>query len=119
MATTYQRINLDAIDLGDSVGISANGGSRTFGNTTIAWDPSDTTAAVKVTVTMGGSLIAMQTLTPDSNQMTYNAHSGEDDTKGQLNASFVAGGDGGQIQGSLEWKYQGSNGSYGGLVGAW
>lgn len=111
--------DLSTIDFGEAKQLIAAGGSRTYGNTVIAWDPSTTEPSVKVTVTMGGSLLAQKTMKPDDNQMTYNGASGEDWSKGQINASFDPAGKGGSLNGNLEWKYRETHGTWYGMIGTW
>jgi hypothetical protein len=117
--TNEATIDLTKADLGQEVVVSKAAGSKTFGNTVIAWNPSATEAAVTVTVTLGGTVIAMKTLTNNDNQLPYNGTSGDDTTKGMLNGSFGADGKTGQLRGSLQWVYQGNAGNYSGFVGAW
>lgn len=112
-------IDLASADLGPEVVLSASAGSRTFGNTVIAWSPSTTAAQVTVTVTLGGSVIAMKALTSDDNQLPFNGSSGEDTSQGMLNGSFSGDGKSGQLRGALKWNYQGNPGNYSGFVGAW
>jgi hypothetical protein len=115
----YTALKLEEVDLGAEVSVAANGGSRTFGNTMIAWDPSTTQSEVKVTVSMGGTPIAVKTMTPTDNSMTYNGVSGTDYTKGMIQASFSADGKSGQLNGVLEWLYLGTKGNWTGFIGAW
>ena len=75
------------VKLGEAVSVAANGGSRIFGNTMIAWDPSTTQSEVKVTVSTGGTPIAVKSMTPTDNSMTYNGISGTDYTRGLLQAT--------------------------------
>lgn len=109
----------ESFDYGKQVKVMAAGGSRTFGNTVIIWDPSTTEAAVKVTVNMGGVPIKVQTLTPNSNMMTYNGASGEDWSKGKITAAFGPTGKSGTLSGDLTWCYQGDEGRYAGYIGSW
>ena len=111
--------SLDDVDLGPQIHVAVNSGSRTFGNTVIAWEPSEVEAAVTVTVTLGGTPVARKKLTPTDNQMTYNGISGQDETRGLLTASFGPEGRTGQLNGVLEWIYQGSPGNFRGFIGAW
>lgn len=99
------------------------GGSRTFGEATvIAWEPSSTEVAVKVTVMFQGTIISLQKLDPNGKlSMNYCGLSGDDFTKGTLKAKFSGGGFSGQLDtdGSISWKVSGGEGSYQGFVGAW
>ena len=116
----YKPVKLSQMDLGPVVTLAANSGSRTFGgNTVIAWDPSTTEAAVKVTVSFNGTVIAVKNLSPTDNQMTYHGVLGPEWTKGQLLATFSGDGKSGQLNGTLEWYTFGTNGNYSGFIGAW
>ena len=95
--------DLKSVKFATAVSVAPGGGSHTFGNTVIAWVPASTAYALTVTVTMGGMMIAQQTLTPDSNQMPFNAVSGKDSSQGALNASFGPTGMTGQLFGSVNY----------------
>jgi hypothetical protein len=75
--------------------------------------------AVKVTVSMGGVPIQEQTLTPNNNQMVYNGASGDDSSKGKINATFGPDGKSGKLVGDLIWSWQGDPGNYHGFIGSW
>jgi hypothetical protein len=51
--------------------------------------------------------------------MTYHGVLGPEWTKGQLLATFSGDGKSGQLNGTLEWYTFGTNGNYGGFIGAW
>ena len=110
---------LDVSNLPEAVTVAAGGGSRTFGNTVISWVPSSTEPAVEVTVTMGGVIISKKTLTPNDNQMTYSAKSGNDWSRGIIVAVFGPTGKTGQLQGDLQWEQGGFPGNYNGFIGEW
>lgn len=111
--------DISNFDFGPPKKVAAVGGSRTFAQTVIAWVPSDTQPAVKVSVSMGGAVIKEQTLTPNSNQTTYYGVSGDDTSKGKINASFGPEGKSGSLYGDLSWAYQGDPGRYVGFIGSW
>ena len=110
---------LDVALLPQATVVTPGGGSRTFGNTVISWSPSATEMAVTITVTMGGGIIAKKKMTPEDNQMVYNGVSGQDWSKGIINASFGPTGMTGQINGDLKWYQGGTNGNYTGFIGDW
>jgi hypothetical protein len=100
----------------------AAGGQRVIGGETlIAWEPSSSSVAVKVTVMFQGTMIGMKTLNSTDLVMNYNGTSGDDYTKGTIKARFEASGQNGQLdsQGKLTWQVSGSEGSFTGFIGAW
>ena len=96
--------------------------SNTYGPLVITGTPSTTAQSIYVTVTIGGSVVSQNNLTPQAPTLQWsNAQVGVYTTSGNVTAYFASGSDTNSLNAnSLSWNSpRGGQGTGSGQVGQW